>query len=1141
MLRFRLFCLAATAVASGLHAQTPTLTTLADFNGVVSTPNSIKGSGPRGGLVFGNDGQLYGTTELGGSNANATNGNGVIYKITTDGSSFTSLLDFGGASDGSRPTAGLLRASDGNFYGTASNGGVDALGAIFQLTPGGVLSTYAFRTATQKDTGAKPTDSLIDGGDGFLYGTTSEGGLSNCGTIFKMQLGAPSTPIRIIDFSGTTNGTKRGSLPSALVKAADGNFYGTTQGGGLYGFGTVFKLTATGVFTVLTDFGSVKTTYTGPKAPRGALVQVKNGLLYGVSAAGGSSALGTVFSVNTAGTFTVLVHFTGEIGSKPGSTPDASLTLATDGFLYGTTLLGGTSRCGTIFRVSTGGTFKNLIQFTGGAPTFGSRPRGALLQDNDGNFYGTTSTSGANGLGTVFKLSGALPLKATVSTQPVTAIFGTRATLAGKINPQGTTALYWFEYGQTPFVYGGPPPPGSKAAPVNPVSAGSGKVDVSVATPISGLTPSTTYHYRIVVTNGGGTEWGLDQTFVTGPNPHIVTPPSDQLVGINAPASFNVSATGVALKYAWLKTGNATVLGSAASYTIAKASLASAGQYSVKVTDGGDTVQTPAVRLGVINTTNTESFVNEGAEITLKLSNAGPGLSFQWEKDGNPVTDDSRITGAQTSNLRITNANGGDTATYVCKVTLGAIEEPSGDFKLTTRLRPVMNIPALGPWTTNGQAYGSITAQTDPDSPVTKFTAAGLPAGVVLNATSGVLSGRPQAPGVYTAQFTATNLAGISVPLNYPITVEAASVNAAGSFAGVVNRHATDNNNLGGRFTLTLTNTGTGSGSLVHLGKTLNFTAKLDNIPGTTRTLSFTPAVASGFPAITGTLTEATGDIAGTVKGVPFTAKRNPGIPGAKAGVYNVVFSPKLADTGNAALPQGSGYGSMTISSTGVVTWTGKVTSDGVTSTDNKFGEGTSITGSSLLASDGSIPWHFPLYTVGTGSAQGWMSIDASNVVTEQSFDWIKGAQTTTTRSYKSGFALHNLEVDGGKYVKPAAGVNVLGLSGSTSNAQLVFSEGGLTSTITQLINLPNTNVPTVVLPNPNTVKLSFDLNTGHFYGSFVLPDPVPTNVRTVKFGGVLIPGLQQGIGQFQLPDLLPSPTTSPILSGRVVLGTPPS
>ncbi len=1079
----------------------------------------------------GEDGWLYGTTERGGAGTGA--GNGVTYKFNPVTGDYTLLAQFGGSTTGRLPTGKLVLAGD-NFYGTTRDGGTDDVGTVFKMTPGGALETiYTFTLLTAKNTGTSPIDGLLLGVDGYLYGTTSEGGASGYGTVFKILPGSPNTPIRLADFSGS-GGSTRGSNPSALMRASDGNFYGVTEFGGLFSNGTVFKLTPAGVFTTIVDFGQLTGIYKGPLAPRAALIQASNGVLYGTSAGGGASANGTVFSVTTAGVYKVLVNFTGDGGTLPGSTPEAALFQATDGYLYGTTRLGGTatSKRGTVFRLSTAGVFKSLIQFTGGLPVYGADPRAGLIQDNEGHLFGTTSSGGLNNLGTLFRLDDALPIKASAFTGGVVNPFGgTRATLTGTVNPQGTTALYYFEYGlDTNY--------GSRI-PATDLSAGAGKANVAVKVTATGLTPGTPYHYRLRVANGGGKSEGPDQTFVTGPNPNIVTYPHDQLVGINAASHFDIDAIGVALKYAWYKTGVTGVRGTAASLPIAKTGLANAGTYYALVSDGADVVKTPDVRLGVISVANTSVTVNEAAETTLVLQNAGPGLTFQWKTAAGNVANDGRITGAQSPALRITNAGAGDTNTYFCKVSLGALTLDSGNFVVTTRLRPVMNMPSIAEWTTNGKAFGSVTALNDPIS----YAATGLPAGVVLTSVTttdimtgiktvtGVFSGRPLASGTYTVQFTATNLAGTGPSLNYPVTVAATKIGEAGSYAGIVDRNLTGNSNLGGGINFSLTSAGTGTGKLTHLGTVFSFTVTLNNVPDDTRTITFTPiAGTKNFPLVTATLTGVSGDVTGTVNGVNFTAKRNPWnalnqVAAAKQGRFNVAFRTESAVFGNADIPQGNGYGSLVIDAVGNATWSGKLS------------DGSATTGSSLLTTVGTVSLHHALYAVGTGSAQGTLTVGDDSNVASTTFDWFKKPQVVATRSYSGGFAMHGLEVVGGKYIKPV-GTQVIGLAGSTSNALVTLTQAGLANPLSQLLNFPSTNAITVVIPNTNTFKFSaIDLNTGIFTGTFVMPDAVPANVRTTAFAGILLQGTHQGLGYFNLAQL-PSPTTSAQLSGSLMLGS---
>ena len=1103
------------------HAATPTLTTLADFSDA-SAPN--KGKTPRGALVLAT-GLLWGTTETGGTT------HGSVYQFNPTTLLFTGLVEFANASNGRAPTSGLLLASDDTFYGTTSAGGTDGKGTVFQMLANGTLNTvYTFRTATESSIGSAPNERLIEGADGFLYGTASAGGLNGNGTIFKVARTPGSTPITLVEFTGTTTGEKRGAKPLGLTPGKDGLLYGVTEAGGAFGnSGTLFKMTAAGVITTLGDFGSPSTPSTAPKTPRSPLVQGRDGTLYGTATAGGKNGFGGIYKTTPgSSSATLLVSFTGTSGAAKGSVCDTPLVQGTDGLFYGVTRKGGTSDRGTLFRVSSAGAFTTLIEFTGnGAINQGSDPRGALVQDNEGNFYGTTSASGANGAGTIFKLSGVLPPKAIVSTDAPTNIRGTSATLNGTVNTQGTAGTFWFEYGPTSN-----PNYGSKV----PLTAGAltaGSVAVPRSAVATGLLPDTDYHYRIVATNGGGTAEGGDFTFRTGPHPKILDQPDDLLVGIGDAASFNVQSSGTLsgtpVTYAWLKNSAGTALGPQATYTIPKVALTHGGSYAVRVTKAPDTVLSDAAKLGVIGVANTTVAANQGATITLTLANAAPAgaLSFQWQKDSVDVANDSRISGATTAKLVITQATNADDGAYKCVVTMGALApKNSGTFAVSVLMRPVITPPTLGPWTTNG----FLVIGQEVNAPgATSYFAANLPEGIAINKTNGKLTGRPINDGTYNIIFTASNAAGTSAPLPVPVTVYAPELETVGSFQGLIAR-AASNDQLGGRVSLTISSTGAVTGSIIHQGRSYSFLSKLSDLPNTTRTI--TPTAINGTPAITAsfTLTEATGVITGGVSGAAVSAKRAVPVLLATQGRYNLGFSSTLADSTDPALPQGSGFGSLTVVANGTATWVGRLG-------DNNA-NGVVFTVVSGLASDGTVPLHQSLYAAGSGSAQGWLTISGAQVITEQSFDWLKLNKpgNSTSRSYKTGFALHSLEADGTIYKKPTAPKNVLGLT--TSPAELEFTMGGLTSAITQALSLPATNLPAISLANPNAVTLNIDLTLGTFSGGFTIPDAVLANVRKVTFLGVLLPHVNQGIGQFQLPEL-PNPTTSALLSGRVVLGAP--
>jgi len=359
--------------------------------GMVTTVYSFN-SGPEGqnpvGLIRSSDGNFYGTTNKGG-----TSGNGTIFKVTPAGVESLLYSFAGGTADGSQPQAGLVEASDGNFYGTTSQGGTSGNGTVFKITPAGVESLLHSFVGGATD-GSQPQAALIQASDGNLYGTTSQGGASGNGTVFKITLAGAESVLH--SFAGSQTD---GSQPqAALVQASDGNFYGTTSIGGMGGYGTVFVITPAGTESVLHSFA-----FSTPDGnnPRAALIQGGDGSFYGTTFNGGGIGLGTgtVFKITSTGIETVLYAFA---GGADGSGPNAALIQGGDGNLYGTTLSGGPSNNGTLFEITSTGVGSVLHSFAGGT-TDGSNPNAVLIQGNDGNFYGTTQAGGMGGQGTIFK------------------------------------------------------------------------------------------------------------------------------------------------------------------------------------------------------------------------------------------------------------------------------------------------------------------------------------------------------------------------------------------------------------------------------------------------------------------------------------------------------------------------------------------------------------------------------------------------------------------------------------------------------------------------------------------------------------------------------------------------------------------
>jgi len=231
--------------------------------------------------------------------------------------------------------------------------------------------------------------SLVQGANGDMYGTTYEGGANGAGTIFRLTPAGALTTLHSFD-------TTDGAFPAgSLLLAANGDLYGTTWEGGTAGVGTIFKITPAGALTSLHSFDSTD----GALCVSG-LIQATNGDLYGTTYLGGANNIGTIFKITPAGVFTSLHSF----AAAEGATPYAGLTQATDGYLYGTTYQAGANNVGTVFKVTMAGVLTTLYTFTVSL-TDGTHPYAALVQASNGLLYGSTSSGGASGYGTIFSIT----------------------------------------------------------------------------------------------------------------------------------------------------------------------------------------------------------------------------------------------------------------------------------------------------------------------------------------------------------------------------------------------------------------------------------------------------------------------------------------------------------------------------------------------------------------------------------------------------------------------------------------------------------------------------------------------------------------------------------------------------------------
>jgi uncharacterized repeat protein (TIGR03803 family) len=362
-------------------------------------------------LIQGSDGNFYGVSSGGGADSQGT-----LFRVTPSGAESV-VYAFGTrqSGDGDGPNS-IIQGADGSFYGTTFGGGSAHGGTVYRISPSGSEAVlYSFQGYTNPNDGIGPL-SLVQGGDDNLYGITSCGSEVNSdtcitgGIFFEVTMQGAETVLH--SFGSGTDGTQ----PSGnVLLGKDGSFYGTTSGGGAYGGGVVFRITTTGAETVLYSFGASATDGVSPNA----LVQGSDGNFYGTTMGGGQFASGSFFKVTPAGAETILYSFLGTSASSAPAGLSGGILQAGDGNFYGTATLGGEYGQGVVFSIDATGTETIVYSFSGctnipdsaslcgsSGSMDGAAPAAGIIQASDGNLYGTTQFGGSSESGTVFKLSG---------------------------------------------------------------------------------------------------------------------------------------------------------------------------------------------------------------------------------------------------------------------------------------------------------------------------------------------------------------------------------------------------------------------------------------------------------------------------------------------------------------------------------------------------------------------------------------------------------------------------------------------------------------------------------------------------------------------------------------------------------------
>ena len=715
-----------------------TVTTLVSFNG-------SNGRNPNSSIVEDASGNLYGTTTTGSGSVLY----GTVFEVAAVTHTLTTLVTFNG-NDGNSPYAGLIEDASGNLFGTTASG----YGTVFEVAAG----THALTTLTSFNTsdGATPEGGVIEDSSGNLFGTTSTGGIYNFGTVYEIAAGTDQMTT-LVNFNFTDGAYPMGSL----VEDASGDLFGTTLGGNGDTYGSVFEVTAgTDTLTTLVSFSN-----SGMGVDPQELLLDASGDLFGTTSSGGSGSYGTVFEIPaTTRTLTILADF----NTNTGSSPNPGLVEDSSGNLFGTTNGGGSSSDGTVYEVAAGThTLTTLANFTS---TTGTAPYGGLVEDNSGDFFGTTESGGSSNDGTVFEMAagthtlttlvnfngtnGATPYATGSLVEDAKGnLFGTTQSggsandgtvfelTAGKYN---LITLYNFNGtdGLNPVAgliedssgnlygtaeYGG----GYSGGSVFKVASGTFTIQ---ATDAAGARASQTYPLTIyptpTITTNTLPGWTVNQPY----NQSVVVTSGTQ------PITFAVTAgslpTGLILNsITGAITGTpTTTTGSPFSFTITATDIngatASAG-YSVAIS-GPPTITTTTLPNWTVNQAYSQIITISGGtspdSFALTLGSMPPGLTLN--------SSSGVITGTPTTT---TGSPFGFTITATDSTGAAVSEAYTVGIDATPTLTPTTLQSGI-----LNQPYSQTLSVSGGTAPVSYALSAGsLPAGLTLNSTTGVISGTP--------------------------------------------------------------------------------------------------------------------------------------------------------------------------------------------------------------------------------------------------------------------------------------------------------------------------------------------------------------------------------------------------------------
>jgi uncharacterized repeat protein (TIGR03803 family) len=1109
-------------------------------------------------LVQGSDGYLYGTANWGGTNGADA---GTVFRLDDYGN-LTSLHSFGVGADGSAPPDGLVQGKDGCFYGTTSAGGTNGCGTVFKITADGVLATlWSFAGGSG---GGSPMAGLVQGSDGYLYGTTMYGANSSsvpgldqpAGTVFKLSTNGALTVLHQFPCVDPSDG----AYPCArLIQGRDGCFYGTTLWGGCYtdtgniGYGTVFKITAGGTLSILHNF----TGGNDGSSPKAALVQGTDGYLYGTTSDDLCGGPGTVFKIGTGGGFTTLYSFTGgDDGACPGR-----LVLASDGHLYGTTSQCGEYSAGTLFELGSGGGLTTLCSFTGLCA--GEAPYG-LMQSSDGDFYGLTA-GGNGGAGTVFRLTIVRALEITTTSLP------------SATNGQPFSLSLCASGGVKPYSWSLSPgssglPPGLTLTTNGVISgapAGSGSFSFSVrVTDSTGVTADQLLSLTVVrsplqvsTVSLPAAAQGVAYTATlcaSGGQPPYTWASTNLPAGLILADDGSLSGTPAVPGTAFFVVEVSDALGQTVSQSLALTVVAY-GNLQITITpamanllgagwqvDGAAPQASGAVVTGLSVGSHLVSFTsiadwqtpsnlvmvvssgltNEAVGHYVPEEAGNPQLTITAPKAGQTVSNGVLVaTGVLTDKVPVSqlycqlNTNGwtqvnlGDSwSHWTASVSLSKANagtntlsayalDVSGACSLTNKVAfeyvPSASLVVLingngtvAPYTTGqllalGGSY-TLTASAAPNWVLSNWVGgASLPYGVL--STSNKLTFTMQSNLVLEATFAAN-----------PFIPE------QGTFTGLFLNTNELSEASAGLITLTLTTNGAFTGKITTAAGAFSLPAAAFDVGGHAQFTVSNPQGALTFNLMVDTSDPASQQIAGTVSNGAWAADLR-----ADRAVFNGTTSKAtnyaglytLAISGwetPASGPGGFGWSTVSVNLAGQITLAGSLA------------DGTALTLSpASVSKDGRWPffWKYPAPPGGNGGALfGWLTLsDAPGTVLSGRLSWFRPAGKSPPVN-AAGYTNLAVPVIGSAYRSNAAPLLAL------TNARVILEGGNLPLALTNQVALGSNQTIVVASPNPNRLVLAINKATGAVTGSFASPS---NPKQTIKISGVLLQNQAGAAGYF--------------------------